>query len=571
MKRFKIRRPGGGEVYPDEIFLDAHNLPSFDVQQFEGRIEQPISKGVVVAIGIVFALIGISFTYRLWTLDIAQGDHYAALSSENRLRHSTVFANRGVIYDRNGEPLSWNDTSSATSSPDFTERIYTDRSGLSHVLGYVKYPQKDSSGVYITDRFIGGDGVEQFFDSYLSGRNGEKIVETDAHGKVASESTFKSPEDGKNLTLSLDAEVTEQLNASIAGLAERVGFRGGAGIIMDVKTGEIVAMTSYPEYKPQIMTDGGDIEQISDYHHDTRSPFLNRAVSGVYTPGSIVKPFVALGALAEEIISPSKQILSTGAITIPNPYNPDKPTVIKDWRAQGWVDMRHAIAVSSNVYFMEIGGGFEDQKGLGIDLINKYMRMFGFGEEVPGDYFAGEPGVVPDPKWKEANFSGEEWRIGDTYNTSIGQYGFQVTPLQAVRAIGAVANGGTLLAPTFVLKGNEFRNATTVQLSFSKQAFDVVREGMRLGVKEGTAKALDVQGMSVAAKTGTAELGTKKEYVNSWTIGFFPYDKPRYAFAIIMERGPRANLYGAVGAMREMVEWIIVHRPAYVRGDAPSE
>jgi penicillin-binding protein 2 len=311
------------------------------------------------------------------------------------------------------------------------------------------------------------------------------------------------------------------------------------------------------------MTDASDSAAIARLQKDTASPFLNRAVNGVYTPGSIVKPFVALAALHEGVITPEKQILSTGSISIENPYDPDKPTVFNDWRPQGWVDVRHALAVSSNVYFFEVGGGYENQKGIGIEKINSYLRLFGFGEEVPGDYFAGETGVVPDPLWKAAHFDGEEWRIGDTYNTSIGQYGFQVTAMQAVRAVAAVGNGGTLLSPTIVYRGNEFRAGTTTPLPFSASEMKVVREGMRLGVTEGIAKALNIPGLTVAAKTGTAELGSRKEYVNSWVTGFFPFEKPRYAFAVIMERGPRTNVYGAVLVMKELLEWIQTDAPEY--------
>src|SRR3989344_2957847 len=149
---------------------------------------------------------------------------------------------------------------------------------------------------------------------------------------------------------------------------------------MDVSTGEILALTSYPEYNPGVISSGKDAVAIRKYFSDLQTPLLNRAIAGLYTPGSIVKPYVAIGALEEKVISPEKQILSTGSISIPNPYDPKKPSIFKDWREQGWMNMRLALAYSSNVYFFEIGGGFETQPGLGIERLNSYANMFGFGK-----------------------------------------------------------------------------------------------------------------------------------------------------------------------------------------------
>ena len=190
------------------------------------------------------------------------------------------------------------------------------------------------------------------------------------------------------------------------------------------------------------MTEGKDEVKIGSYYKDTSNPFLNRVISGLYAPGSIVKPFLAFAALEEKVISPEKEIISTGQILVLNPYNPDKPSIFKDWKAHGAVDMKRAIAVSSDVYFYEIGGGFGSQKGLGIDRIKKYLEIFGFTKKTGFDFQKEATGVIPDPAWKEKTFNGEIWRIGDTYNTAIGQYGLQITPIQAVTAVAALANGG---------------------------------------------------------------------------------------------------------------------------------
>ncbi len=549
------------DIAPDEIFIDSQNLPDFDIHQFEGRIEQPISKRSISLLAIVFVLVGGVFMYKLWGLQVIDAAGYSQKSENNRLADSLVFANRGVIFDRNEIPLVWNDLNETNG--DFARRMYATSTGLSTVLGYVKYPTKDSSGFYYQTTYVPKDGIEKLYDEELSGVNGYKLTETDALGKATSLKVVEPSVDGGNLHLSIDAGVQKTMYKAMLEYAEKAGYRGGGGVIMDVESGEIIAMASFPEYDSNTLSLGSDSEKITSYLTDKNNPFLNRVVSGLYTPGSIVKPFIAMGALTEKIISPEKQILSTGALTIPNPYNPDQPTIFRDWKAHGLVNLRRAIAVSSNVYFFEIGGGFEDQKGLGISRIEKYMRMFGFGEKTGIESYTEKAGVIPNPTWKKSLFGAdEEWRLGDTYNTSIGQYGVQVTPLQAVRAIGAIANGGKLLYPT-VIKPNDAYESLSTPVPLAESDFQIVREGMRMTVTEGTAQSLSFPYVKVAAKTGTAELGPTKSLVNSWTVGFFPADAPRYAFAVVMEKGRSNNQVGATLIMRDVFEWMNLYAPEY--------
>jgi penicillin-binding protein 2 len=551
------------DIDPDEIFLDSQNLPKFDVNQFEGRLEKPIPQSTFAIFGIACFLIFIVFFFRSFDLQIVNGKIYFQRSQNNMLDDTVLFANRGVISDRNGTPLAWNVTSSSTDDQAFSLRKYIDLPGLAHVLGYVKYPSKDSSGFYYKEDFSGEAGVEKYYNDTLSGTNGMKIVEVDAAGKLQSESVAEPPVDGQNLTLSIDSKLQNEMYNTISSLAQSVGFTGGAGVIMNVNTGEVLAMTSYPEYNSQILTDGTDTAAINQYLTNKNNPFLNRITDGLYTPGSIVKPYMSMAALTENIIDPNKKILSTGSISIPNPYNPSIPSVFNDWRPQGWIDMEQAIAVSSDVYFYEVGGGYQDQKGLGINLIKKYMNMFGLGEDLPNGFFSGETGTVPDPAWKAVNFNGQAWNIGDTYHTSIGQYGFQVTPIQMVRAVASIANNGKLMDPSILLGGNP---NDFIQLNLNPANFQIVRDGMHLGTQTGgVAVGLDVDYLSLAAKTGTAELGTQKQFVNSWVTGFFPYDNPKYAFAVIMEKGPESNDLGGVYVMRQVLDWMHVNEPQYLQ------
>jgi penicillin-binding protein 2 len=548
------------EIEPDEIFIDSTNLPEFDTDQFEGRIERPISRNSLIAIVVVFLIIGVLFGWKVWSLQITQGGDFASISENNRLDNSIIFADRGVVYDRNNTELIWN---AKIEEEDFSRRKYIELNGLSHTLGYVSYPLKDDSGVYYQKEFTPKAGIEKLYDKTLNGTSGLKIIETNALMEIQSESVTLPPKDGENVTLSIDARVQNKMYELIEALVDEVGFDGGAGVITDINNGEILSMASFPEYSSQVLSDGEPKEKIAQYAQNENNPYLNRVSSGLYTPGSTVKLFVSLGALNEKLIDPGKEILSTGSISIPNPYFPDKESVFVDWKEHGYVNMRDAIAVSSNVYFYAIGGGFEDQEGLGIKNIEKYMRMFGFGEKTdiyPDEILDEKEGVIPNPQWKEEMFDGDEWRIGDTYHTAIGQYGFQVTALQLARAVAAIANGGKLYKPTLLLgDGGESDRA-----SVRKKHYPTVREGMRQSVTDGTAKGLYIPQVKVAAKTGTAQLGTTKTYVNSLVVGFFPYDNPKFAFTVIMEKGKQSNTIGALFIMRQLFEWMAENTPEYL-------
>lgn len=556
------------DINPEDIFLDSENLPGFDTERFQGRIEEPIRDRTFFLFKCTMALLAILLIGKLVHLQVVQGHSFSEISENNRLAHGLIFANRGLILDRNGVELATNAVKEEAA--EFAGRHYSSIEGVAHVVGYVKYPSKDKAGFYYDEAYRGRDGAERVYDAVLAGKNGLKIRETDALGELISESVIEKPKDGQALALSLDAPLTQSMYQAIRSLAESKGFKGGAGAIMDVGTGEILALTSFPEYDPQVMTEGKDAAKIKEFLNSPSTPLLNRAVGGLYTPGSIVKPIVALGALNENLISPDKEIHSPGFISIPNPYNPAKPSVFKDWRAHGWTDMRRALAVSSDVYFYAVGGGYKDQPGLGITRLDKYYNLFGYGTQTGIDLPGENAGVIPNPAWKAEKFDGDEWRLGDTYITAIGQFGLQVTPLEALRATAALANGGRLLVPSILLGGPEGQESGASKpkvsgiIGLPEEHFKIVREGMRESVTDATAQALNVSAVKVAAKTGTAELGVRKDRVNSWVTGFFPYERPRYAFVVMMESGPVENLTGAPFVMRQVLDWMIANRPEYL-------
>jgi penicillin-binding protein 2 len=547
-------------VDPDEIFLDSKNLENFDRQQFEGRIEKPIPKKIILLLGVSFLFFVGIFGVRLIYLQIQKGETYLKRSQNNILEKTIIFTDRGIIYDRNKVELTWNKKTDETSIPT---RAYLSP-GFSHLLGYVSYPTQDKEGNFWQGEFIGKDGLEKQYNDKLKGENGSKIIETDALGKIYSENIVNAPQKGVDLVTTIDSRIQKELFSLIQNLSENKTFTGGAGIIMNAQNGEIITSTSFPEYNSEILSFGKDKEKINNYLTDKRKVFLDRNISGLYTPGSIVKPFFALGALTEKVIDPYKKILSTGSISIPNPYFPDQKTIFKDWKVNGWTNMMEAIAVSSDVYFYEVGGGFENQKGLGITNIEKYAKLFGFGSPTGIDLPDEKEGIIPSPEWKIEKFKGDIWRIGDTYHTAIGQYGFQVTPMEMVRAVGAIANNGKLLTPHLMLNDSEKENLFSI-LDLKKENFDIIHEGMRDAVTFGTATSLNVPYVKVAAKTGTAQIGIAKNKVNSWVIGFFPYENPKYTFAIMMEAGPNTNSVGAPSIMRQLLDWMSTNTPDYFK------
>jgi penicillin-binding protein 2 len=558
MKWFRSEKKSS--VSFEEILLDSSNLPSFNTARLEGRIELPLSLRSMYGVGIIFTVVALVFLGQLFKLQIIEGAELTKIGEQNRLEQALIIAERGPIYDRTGTLIAWNEIDT-TGEYDFPVRAYADTRGIGQLIGYVSYPQKDRAGFYFRTEYLGRNGVEEAYDESLRGANGKQLVEVNALGEVLSQSIVEGQVPGKELHLSVDAELSQIMYDLIATTTETNGFRSGAGAIMDVETGEILALTSFPSYDPEVLADGDDAALIKSYNDDPRFPYLNKVVSGLYTPGSIVKPFVAYSALAENIISPEKVIVSQGQIVIPNPYDPENPAIFRDWRnSLGAMTIRDAIAYSSNVFMMAIGGGYEDQKGIGITKLASYYKKFGIGSLTGIKLMGEEEGTIPDPAWKEEVFN-DDWRLGDTYLTSIGQYAMQATPLQMLRGYAALANGGYLVTPHVVK--DEYGDRENLGLKMD--ALQVVREGMRRAVIQdgGTARALERKDVEVAAKSGTAELGTSKAMVNSWIAGYFPYEKPKYAFVLFMEYGPRTNTVGAGSVMGKVMEWISINRPEY--------
>ncbi len=547
------------QVDPDEILIDSANLSELDVERFEGRLERPLGERSLIVSGVILSLVALFLFGRAGDLQVLNGVAYAKQARDNQLEQRVLFADRGIIVDREGRELAWNERADATSTNEFATRVYAAYRGLGHVVGYVKPPAKDSSGFYYRDAFLGVDGAECAFDATLRGSNGVTLTETDARGKVVSSAATQAPLNGQKLVLSVDAVVTQVLYDSLKKHANDANATGAAGVIMDVRTGELLALTSYPEYAPGIMV-GGDKTAIAAYNQDPRMPFLNRATDGLYAPGSIVKPVMAAAALQEGVITPGTTILSTGSISVPNAYDPEHPSIFRDWRINGLMTVRDAIAVSSDVFFYEVGGGFQSQQGIGIAKIDQYLRMFGIGQDAGLKGFSEKTGTIPSPEWKAANFNGDPWRLGDTYHTAIGQYGTQLTPLQAARMIAGVASG-KLFAPTLQASSTAQFSAINV----TPANLEISREGMRQGVTAGIATAVNFPFVHVAAKTGTAQVGLHNEKQNAWMVGFWPYENPHYAYAVVLEHMPANTPIGGSIVMSDFFNTINTEAPEYLQ------
>ena len=562
IKRKKNRR-SNDFLEPDEIFLDSKNLPDFDTQQFEGQIVRPISRNSMWGIGVIFCILAIVFGVRLYVLQIRDGDMYKTMSKNNSLNIEPIFAPRGNIYDTNGVPLAWNNT--ATDDSPWGNRIYITTPGFSHILGYVGYPAKDSSGNFWQKEIYGREGVEKKYNDMLEGTNGSTIVEKDIAGKVQGGSVVNQPIAGKNVNLTIDARLQGKMQELLASYIKLAGFRSGSAVMMDVRNGDVITLTNYPEYDPNVMSEGTDHELINSYLTDPNTPLLNRAVSGLFTPGSIVKPYVALEALKEGVVTPTTQICSCGSITVPNPYDPAHPAVFKDYNPNnGIVDIYHAIAVSSNIYFMEVAGGYKSQKGIGITNLGKALERFGLTDKTGIDLAGEKSGIIPSPEWKAQKFSGEVWRVGDTYNTAIGQYGVQVTPIEMARSVAALAMRGTFVIP-HVLKDDEKDFATNQKVTdIPDEEYTVVQQGMRLGATIGTGKMFARLPFTMASKTGTAQVGTNGQYINGWVNAFWPYENPHYVIVVMLEHGLQ-NTGTATRIAYDFLDWVRVNAPEYTQ------
>jgi penicillin-binding protein 2 len=591
------------------------------------KVERDRSGGNPAAFALLRALVILMFgalILQLINLQVIRGDEFKQRADINALREVPLPAARGLILDRNGQPLVQNSAqfSAAIVPGDLPERgemaVYHLLSGvvgmpveevatkvrdgsksqgeyspavikenidrdaalqlmelaphapglqvivepsrryltgslLSHVLGYVGPISEEEHAAlsergYLLQDFVGKTGVESTYESILRGKPGEKLIEVDSAGRELEVVSERRPIDGSNLVLSIDLDLqrktTDVLNEFAA------GSENAAAAVMDIKSGELLAMVSLPTFDNNVFSNPLTDQDLAALVDSPGKPLVNHLIAERYPPGSTFKTIVGAGALQEQVAAPWTTITSRGYITVENEFDPNVVYVYPDWAPLGALDFYGGVAMSSNVYFYYLAGGKSDEgfHGLGEAKVADYARAFGFGQPTGVDLPGESPGLVPDASWKESEI-GEPWTLGDTYNFGIGQGYVAATPLQVLSAISAVANGGELLAPRVVKEfednhGNVLQNTERLvrnTVPVSAENLGTLRAAMRQSVTAGVAKKAAVTGVEVAGKTGTAEFGPRlsnsKYATHGWFVGFAPYNDPQIAIVVFVQRG----------------------------------
>ncbi|MBK9943201.1 MAG: peptidoglycan glycosyltransferase [Kouleothrix sp.] len=462
-----------------------------------------------------------------------------------------------------------------------------------------KQIRPDQLGIprYLADQDrIGKDGLEASYEAELRGQLGWNSLLVDAAGRpVRAPDVVQPARDGNNLILTIDVpfqrnveqilrnwiDISEQRRQSQSGAfafkRDYKPIRSGVAIAMEVKTGRILAMASWPSYDNNIWGDPqrtSELQALLDLKNpDNRrlTPLLNRAVQLQYPPGSTLKQFDALVALQQGVITPQTIVHDPGTLVVENRFAPGVTQTYRNAGSRGYGDINvsDALLHSSNIFFMSVVGGNkqqvinlqDDQKNIPDGLNDKRfaqgMALFGLGQKT-GVKLAGElPGRVPTPAWKQ-KVKLEAWTTGDLYNAAIGQGDLEVTPLQLINGSVAVANGGTLFRPQIVkaitdTRGKLVREVAPEPLrtiAIDPAYYDVVRQGMRRSVTEGVNRAArdECSGLQIAGKTGTAEFGPEitlpllngkprlpVRQSHSWFVGFAPYDNPQIEVLVLVE------------------------------------
>jgi penicillin-binding protein 2 len=451
------------------------------------------------------------------------------------------------------------------------KRYYPEREVLSHTLGYtgsVSFEDLEELDYVLPTDVIGRSGLEREYDEYLVGERGEIAWEVDAIGRTISKDGYviKEPVSGKNLYLTLDLEIQKKLYEIVKEGVAEYDAQGGAGVVQDPNTGEIIAIVSYPSYDNNLFVGGISSKDYSSLLEDPGNPLLNRSIAAQMPPGSTFKTLVAIGALDSGTITKHTKYVSRRGYT----FSSGAP--FQEYRnmAYGVLDLIDAIAVSSNIYFCETIRNWD------MNELVPYLEKFGIGDYTGVDIPGEAPGRLPSPENKIALAQTTSpwldpvwYPEGDACNSVIGQGIALVTPLQMANWTSAIANEGTLHTPhvaEYFLDEEGNRETLKYKPKYtniaSKEAIRTVKEGMWSAVNGPRATIRTLSGLKtkVAAKTGTAEFGALSEdgtyeSTHAWTTSFFPYEDPKYTLTIFLEDGGES--INAVRLSRQMVEWML--------------
>lgn len=451
-------------------------------------------------------------------------------------------------------------------------RKYTRGTLASHIIGYVSritdnnkkdFESRNDTHKYEADDKVGQTGIEKVFEEYLRGDDGTKQIDMSVDGTITGEYTSQEAVGGANIVLTIDANLQAVAENALKNNIEKIrngGFgkvydaNGGCVVVTNVKTGEILAMASYPDYNPEYFYNGISNDKWQEYNNSTTTPLRNRAIQNAYAPGSIFKMITAIAGLQEEKIKINDYINDVGQYYVDGTDKPYKCWIFTDYgHGHGRVNVISAIQKSCNYYFYEVGNR------LGIDLIKKYAKYFGLGQKTGIELPSEVSGTVPSQELVKENEK-RNWSSADTIISAIGQSYNNYTPIQMSKYIAMLANGGKKIDLS-IIKNVVLSNGTQVakseidefvknklnlqdddseNIEINQENLNAVLEGMRSVAEDGgTAysvfKDFDV---SVGGKTGSAEAG---KYVNAWFTGFAPFEDPEISIVVMVENGGHGN------------------------------
>ena len=463
-------------------------------------------------------------------------------------------------------------------------RQYKQGTLASHILGYAskigseEYQKKKDE--YNQNDIIGKTGIEAVFEKYLKGKNGTKQIDMAVDGTITAEVVEKEAVAGSNVVLTIDSQLQKIAEEALKDNIEKIkngGFgksydaKGGSCVVMNVKTGEVLAMASYPDYNPQSFADGISNEEWKSYNENKSYPLLNKCIQSAYEPGSIFKMVTAIAGLESGNISLTEKINDTGVY---KKYGAEwKCWYYTDYhRGHGYLNVIGAIEKSCNFFF------YETADRMGIDTLDKYATYFGLGRKTGIELPSETAGTLASKDYVKS-IKGS-WNPGDTINAAIGQGYNKFTPLQMTKYISMIANGGNNVNVSIVKtiqnadgtevskdEINEYvkeklglTEENTENITLNKDYVNVVREGMK-SVTSGESGTAYVRfkdfNIKVGGKTGSAEAGKDangNDIVNAWFAAFAPYDDPEIAVVVMVENGGHGN-YTAEAVRNIMAEY----------------
>lgn len=489
---------------------------------------------------------------RLIDLQIVQGSTLRQISEENRFFRKTIPAERGVFLDRFDKPLVFNkliyykiDNPSQLYAPQSlisqeeamqlmvaspaavarkTYRSYPYKEALSAVLGYIGQVTKEDlqKNTHLNVRHeIGRLGVERTLDAQLRGKDGEEVYELNAQGRIIRKVSQKPSQAGENIYLTLDAELSVFVSEQLKGVR-------GSIVVGDPDTGEILALASSPTFDANVLTQPALNEEeakkknetLKSYFNDPQKVFFNRAISGVYPPGSVFKPITALAGLEQSAFNAETSVVDEGTLKV-NDFEYQNWYYRQYGQVEGAVTVTRALARSNDIFF------YKAAEWLGPNKLATASRLFGLGSPTGIELGSEASGLVPDPAWKEKTI-GEPWYLGNTYHFGIGQGDVLVTPLQVFNLTGVFANHGKKCTPHIVrsVSKDQALKVECEELGFSEEHLKTVWEGLVAACSRGGTgfpffEWNETHENKVACKTGTAEFGGEDEKGYRKTHGWF--------------------------------------------------